>query len=345
MKTLRNGKSSRHDPPDLIRSDRYILNIIGEIGAQSFPEDFEIQAELPFEMGTGRVRTLTPREGMRIDIIETCFHADHWNTLYITYPALTFTFYLCGIKHMTGASASGTKTALFDEKGGGVSTVAHYRRLECEYGIKGRSRNVNVGVHMAPSLLRASLGDGLEGLPVVLRDIVEGADRREYGDTGPLPRRMTTALYEMLHCPYSGPMRKLYMEGKALELVAHKLAHLQPDAPRKPARFGAVDDLERIYFAETLLRKDMEKPPLLSELAGAVGISCKKLNAGFRKVFGTTVFGRLRRIRLEHARYLMEKQGKNVAEAAFTVGYNSLPSFSHAFSRFHGVPPGRCAKK
>ncbi len=346
MKRQGSERNVRQKTPDVLRSDRYTLNIINEIGGRSVSGNFEIQAEVPIEMGTGRFRSLTPREGMRIDFIETCFHEEFSNTLTIMYPALEFTFYLSGVKHMTGASASGKRTVLFDEKGGGISTAAHFRELECEYSLKRAARNVNVSIHISPSILRASLGDQLDGLPRELHDIAEGADRQEYGHTGSLSRAMSSALFEMLHCPYSGSIRKIFMEGKALELVAHKLAQIQSEKiTSKPTRFGKRDDLERIFHAETLLRKDLEQPPMLSELAGAVGISYKKLNAGFRDVFGTTVFGRLRHIRLERARYLMEKQGKNVAEAAFTVGYNSLPSFSNAFSKFFGVSPGRCMRR
>ena len=63
-------------------------------------------------------------------------------------------------------------------------------------------------------------------------------------------------------------------------------------------------------MAESLLSRNLEHPPSLCDLASLVGMSPQKLNIGFRKVFGTTVFKHLQRIRLERARYLMEKQGK-----------------------------------
>jgi len=46
-----------------------------------------------------------------------------------------------------------------------------------------------------------------------------------------------------------------------------------------------------------------------------------------------------------HAKYLMEKEGINVTEAAFAVGYNSVPSFSRAFFLYFNQPPKKFAKK
>ncbi|MGB9496891.1 MAG: helix-turn-helix domain-containing protein [Dissulfuribacterales bacterium] len=41
---------------------------------------------------------------------------------------------------------------------------------------------------------------------------------------------------------------------------------------------------------------------------------------------------------------MLEKQRMSVTEAAFSVGYNSLPSFSTAFSRHFGLKPIMCMK-
>jgi AraC-like DNA-binding protein len=76
-----------------------------------------------------------------------------------------------------------------------------------------------------------------------------------------------------------------------------------------------------------------------------VGINHGKLNMGFRKMYGTTVFGYLRRMRLLEAKRLIDQGEMNVTEVALNVGYNSLPSFSKAFTEFYGIPPMQCLKK
>jgi AraC-like DNA-binding protein len=66
-----------------------------------------------------------------------------------------------------------------------------------------------------------------------------------------------------------------------------------------------------------------------------------RLNAGFRAVFGSTVFEALRNERLEHARLALETGGVSLEEAAFRVGYNHPTNFINAFSARYGASPGR----
>ncbi|MEJ2157126.1 MAG: helix-turn-helix transcriptional regulator [Desulfobacteraceae bacterium] len=80
-------------------------------------------------------------------------------------------------------------------------------------------------------------------------------------------------------------------------------------------------------------------------MARAVGTTHTQLNRGFRRIYGTSVFGYLRKMRLEKARHLLEKGKMNVTEAAMAVGYNSLSSFSRAFSNHFGMKPMRYLKK
>lgn len=94
-----------------------------------------------------------------------------------------------------------------------------------------------------------------------------------------------------------------------------------------------------VFKAANILKKNLTEPPKLQELAQQVGISHASLNQAFRQCFGTTTFGYLRRLRLEEARRLMTEQTINVTEIAFTVGYESLPSFSRAFAAHFGLCP------
>jgi AraC-like DNA-binding protein len=105
------------------------------------------------------------------------------------------------------------------------------------------------------------------------------------------------------------------------------------------------DDIQRVRLAREILLSQMDNPPNLPELARLSGMCVSKLSMGFRQVFGETVYGLLRRERLQCARQLMEEEGKTVSEAAWTVGYNSLSSFSRAFTECYGVTPGYFARK
>jgi AraC-like DNA-binding protein len=157
---------------------------------------------------------------------------------------------------------------------------------------------------------------------------------------------MNTTIQQMLANPYAGVMQQLYMESKAIELITHKLAQIVLPDTHKPALLTLhPGEVERVRHAKEILSRDLECPPKLSDLAHAVETNHCALNKGFRTVFGSTVFGHLRQMRLMEAKRLLEDEHMNVTEAALTVGYNSVPSFSSAFLGFFGENPAACIKK
>jgi AraC-like DNA-binding protein len=83
----------------------------------------------------------------------------------------------------------------------------------------------------------------------------------------------------------------------------------------------------------------MRAPPTLGDLADAVGLSEKRLNTGFRVIYGATVFETLRNHRLEHARQALEDSSVLLKEVAHRVGYNHVSNFVHAFRARYKAPP------
>lgn len=110
-------------------------------------------------------------------------------------------------------------------------------------------------------------------------------------------------------------------------------------APQQENAAPSASVTPAVLAAASILRQDLETPPRLLELARRVGLSHPRLNRGFRQCFGTTAFGYLRMLRLEEARQLLEAGKTNVTDAAYSVGYQSLPSFSRAFSDRFGLCP------
>jgi AraC-like DNA-binding protein len=65
----------------------------------------------------------------------------------------------------------------------------------------------------------------------------------------------------------------------------------------------------------------------------------KRLNAGFRLLFGATVFEVLRNDRQAHAQAVLEAEAVGLKEVARHVGYNPVSNFVSAFIRRYGAPP------
>ncbi|SMH28645.1 helix-turn-helix transcriptional regulator [Azospirillum agricola] len=146
-------------------------------------------------------------------------------------------------------------------------------------------------------------------------------------------------LAEDLFAPgLNGPLRILFMEGVALQLLALQAAAV---VELREGRPDTVSAHERALIGEARdrLLADMRSPPSLGELAAAVGMTERRLNAGFRELFGTTAFELLRNERLEHARRAITTEEVVLKEIAYRVGYNHVSNFIHAFTARFGVPP------
>ena len=139
---------------------------------------------------------------------------------------------------------------------------------------------------------------------------------------------------------YSGVLRNLHLEIRALELIEMQLAeYLYADEAlgRPPAL--KTSDVWRIKEARELLVQDMENPPSIAQLANMTGLSEKKLKVGFKIVFGLPIFEYFRNYRLEIARELLAARSMNVTEVGMYIGYQNLSHFSREFFKRYGVNP------
>ncbi len=150
-------------------------------------------------------------------------------------------------------------------------------------------------------------------------------------------------LWQILQCPYGGRVRELFLEAKSLELVAMKLAELDPASRGQDAELNqrAVD---RVREAHQILVDQMADPPSLTQLGRMVGLNRNKLNHGFKRLYGDTAFNLLRKARLAKASSLLQNTELSLAEIAFSVGYNSQANFTTAFRQHFGQPPNNVRK-
>ncbi|WP_455922764.1 helix-turn-helix domain-containing protein [Pseudomonas putida] len=171
------------------------------------------------------------------------------------------------------------------------------------------------------------------------RRLLSATNGDPYMRTHAAPRAMQTLATQIATCPMQGPTRALYLGGKALELTALSAELLLGQAPQPPERTRInASEVERIHAARDHLVSALQEPPTLSSLAARVGMSPRKLTAGFRKVFGNSVFGYLQDHRLEVAHRMLTQEQSNVSTVAYGVGY-SPAHFSIAFRKRYGVSP------
>ena len=142
-----------------------------------------------------------------------------------------------------------------------------------------------------------------------------------------------------LTCSLNGTLRKFFVEGAILQLVALQGQNFQQLQAEKKVLALTKREQQRIHEARQLLLEDLAVPPSLSELASLMHLSEKKLNAGFKLLFGVTVFEMLRDERLDAARKALETEEVSLKQVAFRVGYQHSNNFIKAFTKRYGVPP------
>lgn len=155
----------------------------------------------------------------------------------------------------------------------------------------------------------------------------------------PILPAMRMAMQQILAPTLGGSMSRLYVESKALELIALKMAQYENGRPKRNPNRLKSEDVQCIRRAREILMQDIADPPSIPVLARMVGINDQKLKSGFRQVFGDTVYRTLKTARMEAARQQLDLAGENVLQVANRVGYANPGHFAAAFRKHFGVTP------
>lgn len=141
----------------------------------------------------------------------------------------------------------------------------------------------------------------------------------------------------ILACPYNGHLGRLFLESSALALVVEVAALIGQE--RSQSAGMGKRRYNQIVLARAILDAQMASPPSTLELARRVGVNVTTLQAGFKRVYGTTLFGHVREQRLLMARVLLQESGQAAAEIGRRVGFSSPAAFATAYRRRFGHPP------
>ena len=101
---------------------------------------------------------------------------------------------------------------------------------------------------------------------------------------------------------------------------------------------------QQIGRAIALLRADFARPLPVAELAAVAAMSASSLHHHFRLQTSLSPLQFQKRLRLIEARRLMRFQAASASQAAFAVGYESVPQFTRDYGKLFGMPPVRDAR-
>jgi AraC-like DNA-binding protein len=147
---------------------------------------------------------------------------------------------------------------------------------------------------------------------------------------------------KILFCPYTDELQEYYRELKACELLCLALA---PGAKEvTPAVKLTRHNVALIHESRHILDSVFDQHITISSIAQRTGMNEFKLRAGFKQVFGISMFDYLVKTRMQAARSLLLETDKPIKEIAALTGYATKQSFLNAFKKYFHDTPGAFRK-
>ena len=134
---------------------------------------------------------------------------------------------------------------------------------------------------------------------------------------------------------YEGKAKMMFFRSQITALLSHFFWQLST------MQDSAINSVERkkLLQAKEILSDNLDAPPSLTELSKQIGLNTFTLKKEFKELFGVPVFKYLQNERMTKAHELISSKSATVQEAAWHVGYDSLSSFSNAFTKKFGFRP------
>ena len=208
--------------------------------------------------------------------------------------------------------------------------VGYYKRMEAG------QRLLNVGVCYREKFF--------ETLPFTLpEDFWEAA--AAVLNPGVLEFPAITAICEQIrNCRLTGTNLEMFIQGKGLEAFALTLEYIYKNKKREIVHLTA-QDRKGLESVTKILEDNILSPPSIKNLALQLGMNQKKMMAGFKQINGVTIYGYLKRIRMQLASQLLQENSLSISEIAQAVGYHGDGHFQQAFREVYGVPPSKLRKE
>ena len=134
------------------------------------------------------------------------------------------------------------------------------------------------------------------------------------------------------------PLQGLLLQSKILELLALQLEQFIDTGKAKEVYINN-DDMHKLYALKKYLDKNFLCILSLTQLSRIACLNEFKLKKGFKHIFGETVFGYIKKLRMNYAAALLHDTSASVDEVADILGYQHTHHFSKAFKDFTSFSP------
>lgn len=300
------------------------------------PQDAQdFMGKFPPVLGQGYWRTIKLRDGLEVTLgnlqMRDCVKSGHQE---MAQEYLELHLHLSGV-HENDGDVVGANQYCFS--GSGLMPKASFE-------IFPKQPFLEVLIFIRQDLLRSFIGDVDGELPLALQPWVRPVEQPIYSHLGKATAAMQLVARQMLRCQFQGMPKRMFLEGKSLELLGLVVAQ-EMSRHENNRCFAPSNVRDRIHLARDILQEKLAQPPSLAELARLVGLNECTLKREFRQVFDTTVFGYLYKHRMKEAWQLLETGEWKVEEVAQMTGYQDASAFGRAFRKHFGMKPRDCSRK
>ncbi|RYX85197.1 AraC family transcriptional regulator [bacterium] len=133
------------------------------------------------------------------------------------------------------------------------------------------------------------------------------------------------------------------MSGLALQLLGTVWRSF-PSMPT-PEPDASLDSLMRVEVFRAELERTFYKNQGVDEVAARLGLSRRAFTSLFRRATGDSFVACVKKLRVEHARRLLETSDRTVLAIAFECGFEDVSGFHRAFKAVTGTSPDAWRKR
>lgn len=291
------------------------------------------------EIGKGKIKTLSFKSGIQIYIYDYNTSEKLVRKSCSNFPVFGFRFCIFGNTRLDMKCLKKTLIVKDSESG-----FFYFPSMEGSHEDMPGVHIYKVLILVKPSCFLSLMEDEVYKIP--MRSKITLNDKQIMCDpfnfTGIITPSMRMILEQIIHCPYDGATRRIFIEAKAMELIACKLDQLK-SVKHKPKNHSYLKscDMDRMQYAGELLSKNIETPPNMLELAKDLGVSRSKLYNNFKQVHGISPMEYFRLKRIEKAGVLVKNKNMNLTQIAYSLGYSNSSHFAKTFREYFGIPPSR----
>jgi AraC-like DNA-binding protein len=147
------------------------------------------------------------------------------------------------------------------------------------------------------------------------------------------------SIKKLLNVSSTDRMQSIRAENRLIEFMIHTFSLLDIFVE------GVTkEEVKLASKAKAILLQDFISAPTIKEIAHLCATNESKLKKVFKKVYGTTLYSYVQKLRLEEANLLLKEENLTIGEIAKKVGYRHQGHFSKLFFATYGVYPKELVK-